>query len=177
MYKVLTGETTSEVMEAACNMIKSGGPASNDAIADVYVLYDQLKNTKKSMYGEEDLAAWGIIQAYCQVPDSARRKSLEKPSYPGEGSALLRAHGLVYGDRAKAYGPAKDQFNKIGEMAGLMLSEDDKGYLLCGTLTAEIVCKVMIATKLVRESYKPKQDNRDDACGYIDLLDQIVGGK
>lgn len=90
-------------------------------------------------------------------------------------SILSQADRLINGPRAAEYGDASVQFAKAGEMVENMLNKDELARLARGIIPASVVCKVQIATKLTREAHKPKKDNRVDACGYLGLLDKIVG--
>jgi hypothetical protein len=91
-----------------------------------------------------------------------------------EESILKEAEEIVNGERASDYGSAKESFGKIATLSSLMLNKKEKESLfLDATLTDTIVCKVLIAVKLTRESYKHKRDNLVDLCGYTELLNRL----
>jgi len=89
-------------------------------------------------------------------------------------SILTEAEEIVNGARATDYGSAKESFEKIANITNLLLDKDDKD-LLAGeaSICAEIVCKVLIAVKLTRQSNKHKRDNLVDLCGYAELLNRL----
>ena len=89
-------------------------------------------------------------------------------------SILTEAEKIVNGERATDYGSAKKSFKRIADLTNLIIDEDetdlmrDEG-LLCDT----IVCKVLMAVKLSRQSNKHKRDNLVDLCGYAELLNRL----
>jgi len=90
-------------------------------------------------------------------------------------SILLEAEEIVNGARHTDYGSAHDSFNKIASMATLMLDSEEIELLkeeqaLCST----VVCKVLMAVKLTRESNRHKRDNLVDLCGYSELLNRLM---
>jgi hypothetical protein len=96
-----------------------------------------------------------------EVDNWAMRKDNIKPN-----SILQEADIIVNGERAKDYGPATS-FKKIAKVASLLTNKD---------ITSKDVIKILLAVKLIRESFKHKRDNLVDLCGYAELLNQIVEG-
>lgn len=89
-------------------------------------------------------------------------------------SILLEANDLVNGDRLEQYGPVYENLSKVGKMAELMLSDNEKMQLESCMLTPTILTKVMIAMKLSRQSTFSKRDNLVDLAGYTELLDTVI---
>lgn len=84
------------------------------------------------------------------------------------------ADETVNNDRMPKYGPPEESFRKVANIVQAMLTAEEIGELSKGRVLSCTVVKVLIAVKLVRESYSP--DHRDhliDACGYIDILDKV----
>lgn len=79
-------------------------------------------------------------------------------------SILAEAARIRSGERNVDYGSAVESFEKIARVANEMTGL---------TLTAADCCKVMMAVKIVRESYNHKRDNLVDLCGYADILELI----
>ena len=86
---------------------------------------------------------------------------------PVTESILSMAEKIIYADKPSQYGDVKESYNKIASIATKMINKDLH-------LTAKDCLKVMIAVKLVRESYKHKRDNLIDAAGYLGLLDEVL---
>ncbi len=82
-------------------------------------------------------------------------------------SILLKAHQLVNGDRAKAYGDAQTNFQRWSDI--LMP--------LGITLTPYELALVMVAGKLARQTHRRKEDNLVDAAGYMELASRLSQGK
>lgn len=80
------------------------------------------------------------------------------------GSILKKAEEIVNGSRQQDYGSASESFGKIATIASIMTGKD---------LTAQDCCKILIAVKIVRESFKHQEDNLLDACGYLELLNRL----
>lgn len=79
-------------------------------------------------------------------------------------SILQEAERLTGGDRREAYGhPADDYARVVGAFNALTGHE----------LTPSEGIMFMVCVKLAREAHKPKRDNRTDAAGYLNCLDQV----
>lgn len=87
------------------------------------------------------------------------------PGLAGPNHILHEAHVLITGDRNRDYGEALEDFSNQAQMWSVILSRD---------ITPRQVAMCMIATKLCRESYRPKHDNRLDMIGYAALLEDIT---
>ena len=87
----------------------------------------------------------------------------EEPAHYHE-SIDQEARRLVYGDRNQQYGAAFDDFTAIGKgweaILGIQVPPAKVG--LC-----------MTVLKCVRESWRPKRDNRVDMIGYPLCVDQV----
>ena len=70
---------------------------------------------------------------------------------------LEEADNLTSGDRAKAYGPAKENFRKIADLWSAYKDVD---------FTEEDVAMFMILVKMARNTFKDKRDNLVDIAGY-----------
>lgn len=74
---------------------------------------------------------------------------------------LEEANEIVRGVRQQDYNHPKESFARISTLASLMTGKE---------LTPQDCCKVLMAVKLTRESFKHKRDNLVDLCGYAYLL-------
>lgn len=94
-------------------------------------------------------------------------KSCDAP----ERNILKDADQIINSDRPAKYGEVEESYAKVAEVAQAIFTEGEvstKGF------TPEMALKVMIAVKLVRDSYSPgNPDHLRDAAGYIGLLDQL----
>lgn len=82
------------------------------------------------------------------------------------------AHRLVLGDRNAAYGNPHEDFAGTALMWTGLLNT-----VLKRPLTASDVALMMVALKLRRHAYKPKDDNLVDAHGYLTCLEWIERGE
>jgi len=83
-------------------------------------------------------------------------------------SAALEAHELVNGDRAKSYGPIREDFARTCALFKLMTGID---------MTPEQGVTFLMCVKLSRQANGHKHDNLVDLCGYADKLDAMLEGK
>ena len=79
-------------------------------------------------------------------------------------SILAEAEEIVNGSRHSDYGDAKESFSRIATIASVMTGKE---------LSPEDCCAVLMAVKLVRESFKHKRDNLVDLCGYAELMNRL----
>ena len=82
----------------------------------------------------------------------------------GEKSILSEAEEIVNGSRHSDYGDTKESFSRIATIASVMTGKE---------LAPEDCCAVLMAVKLVRESFAHKRDNLVDLCGYAELMNQL----
>lgn len=83
-----------------------------------------------------------------------------------EQSILSEAEEIVNGSRHSDYGDAKESFSRIATIASVMTGKE---------LSPDDCCAVMMAVKLVRESFNHKRDNLVDLCGYAELMNRLKG--
>lgn len=81
-------------------------------------------------------------------------------------SILAEAEDIVNGSRQSDYGDANESFSRIATIASVMTGKE---------LSPEDCCAVMMAVKLVRESFNHKRDNLVDLCGYAELMNRLKG--
>lgn len=81
-----------------------------------------------------------------------------------EQSILDEAKSIVEGSRQSDYGDPVESFNRIAKTASMMTGKD---------LTPKDCCAVLMAVKLVRESFRHKRDNLVDLCGYAEIMNRI----
>ena len=79
-------------------------------------------------------------------------------------SILSEADEIVNGSRHSDYGDAKESFSRIATIASVMTGKE---------LAPEDCCAVLMAVKLVRESFAHKRDNLVDLCGYAELMNRL----
>lgn len=79
-------------------------------------------------------------------------------------SILAEAEDIVNGSRQSDYGDANESFSRIATIASVMTGKE---------LSSEDCCAVMMAVKLVRESFNHKRDNLVDLCGYAELMNRL----
>ena len=79
-------------------------------------------------------------------------------------SILAEAEDIVNGSRQSDYGDANESFSRIATIASVMTGKE---------LAPEDCCAVMMAVKLVRESFNHKRDNLVDLCGYAHIMNEI----
>ena len=77
---------------------------------------------------------------------------------------LQKAHAIVNGARQQDYGDPTGSFKQVATIASILMQKE---------ITAQECCKVMIAVKLARESFKHQEDHLVDLCGYAELLNRI----
>ncbi|MFA6087427.1 DUF6378 domain-containing protein [Mucilaginibacter sp.] len=76
-------------------------------------------------------------------------------------NVLEEANRLIYGDRAKAYGPVTASFERIAKFWSTILDVP---------VTAEQVGLCMIALKMSRQISKAGRDNIVDIAGYAGCI-------
>ena len=79
-------------------------------------------------------------------------------------SILDEAKAIVEGSRQSDYGDPVESFERIAKTASMIAGKD---------LSPEDCCAVLMAVKLVRESFKHKRDNLVDLCGYAELMNRL----
>ena len=79
-------------------------------------------------------------------------------------SILSEAEEIVNGSRHSDYGDARESFSRVATIASVMTGKE---------LAPEDCCAVLMAVKLVRESFAHKRDNLVDLCGYAELLNRL----
>ena len=79
-------------------------------------------------------------------------------------SILSEAEEIVNGSRHSDYGDTRESFSRVATIASVMTGKE---------LSPDDCCAVMMAVKLVRESFNHKRDNLVDLCGYAELMNQL----
>ena len=79
-------------------------------------------------------------------------------------SILSEAEEIVNGSRQSDYGDARESFSRVATIASVMTGKE---------LAPEDCCAVLMAVKLVRESFAHRRDNLVDLCGYAELLNRL----
>lgn len=79
-------------------------------------------------------------------------------------SILAEAEEIVNGSRHSDYGDARESFSRVATIASVMTGKE---------LAPEDCCAVLMAVKLVRESFKHKRDNLVDLCGYAHIMNEL----
>ena len=82
----------------------------------------------------------------------------------GEKSILSEAEEIVNGSRHSDYVNARESFSRVPTIASVMTGKE---------LAPEDCCAVLMAVKLVRESFNHKRDNLVDLCGYAELMNRL----
>lgn len=77
-----------------------------------------------------------------------------------KGDVARKAAELVEGDRDEAYGDALKEFGRISAVF-----EELTGHCI----TPEDMALLFICMKLVRDSFRAKEDNMVDVCGYASI--------
>jgi hypothetical protein len=85
------------------------------------------------------------------------------------GSCCETALEIIRGSRVEQYGDQKVNFEKYARITELLLTEEEFELLSKRKFNGVIICKMMKAIKLGRESYKHKTDNLVDLIGYSDI--------
>ena len=84
-------------------------------------------------------------------------------------SILTEAHGLVHGDRQRAYGHPAVDFSRTAALANVLLASK-----LSRDLGPEDVALFMVCVKLSRECHEHARDNLIDACGYLECRERVL---
>ena len=82
----------------------------------------------------------------------------------GEKSILSEAEEIVNSIRHSDYGDPVESFERIAKTASMIAGRD---------LSPNECCAVLMAVKLVRESFAHKRDNLIDLCGYAYIMNEI----
>ena len=80
-----------------------------------------------------------------------------------EQSILTEAESIVNGSRNSDYG-GTEGIERIANVASILTNKN---------ITAKDLALIMISLKLVRESFNHKRDNLVDACGYMEILNNL----
>jgi hypothetical protein len=83
-------------------------------------------------------------------------------------SSIDKAKQLIYGDRNKQYGDAKENFTIVSNFWNIYLAEK-----LQAGISPKDVAIMMTLFKIARQMQNEKDDNIIDAIGYLGLTDQL----
>jgi hypothetical protein len=81
-----------------------------------------------------------------------------------QGETLEAALAMLTGSRQESYGSPPATFDKVAELYTLLRGKK---------LTPLDVAWVMLAIKLVRETYKHKADHMIDLAAYADIINEL----
>ena len=87
-----------------------------------------------------------------------------KKIWSAKTSILDEAKAIVEGSRQSDYGDPVESFNRIAKTASVITGKD---------LSPKECCAVLMAVKIVRESFKHKRDNLIDLCGYAHIMNEL----
>lgn len=109
------------------------------------------------------------IRGYCGVINREDRcavifKEINDMNEENKQSILDEAKTIVEGSRQSDYGDPVESFNRIAKTASMIAGRD---------LSPNECCAVLMAVKLVRESFAHKRDNLIDLCGYAYIMNEI----
>ena len=118
-------------------------------------------------------SCWNVLKTRGECSYKKRKDrccvTFKKIGYVNEEnnkSILSEAEDIVNGSRQSDYGDARESFSRIATIASVMTGKE---------LSPEDCCAVMMAVKLVRESFAHKRDNLIDLCGYAELMNRLKG--
>ena len=100
--------------------------------------------------------------------------NIKKTIAPKKQTIMEEAQGLIYGDRAKAYGTATENFTNIADMLTVILRKKLKEGV---KIEPSDIPLCMIATKMCRELNSPKRDNYVDIVGYAGTAEKLQNGE
>lgn len=83
-------------------------------------------------------------------------------------SILDEAKAIVNGSRQSDYGDPVESFDRIAKTASMITGKD---------LSSKECCAVLMAVKVVRESFRHKRDNLIDLCGYAHIMNELNENK
>ena len=83
-------------------------------------------------------------------------------------SILDEAKAIVEGSRQSDYGDPVESFDRIAKTASMITGKD---------LSPKECCAVLMAVKIVRESFRHKRDNLIDLCGYAHIMNELNENK
>lgn len=89
---------------------------------------------------------------------------VEDMNEENEQSILNEAKAIVEGSRQSDYGDPVESFDRIAKTASVITGKD---------LSPKECCAVLMAVKIVRESFKHKRDNLVDLCGYAHIMNEL----
>ena len=91
-----------------------------------------------------------------------------EPYYPPKTTLADQAKAIVAGARQRDYGTPERNQEKIGKVWGALLG--------IGDIPPRMVGLLMVALKLVRDAFRPGDDNITDAHGYLLMVEQCKEG-
>lgn len=103
--------------------------------------------------------------AYCKSHALESLMDNSIPEIKQAESILEKAHNLINGPRANAYGNAFDNWSRTAKIWSIILGIE---------VTPEQAALCMIGTKLAREVHMKQEDNLLDIAGYVGVHELIV---
>ena len=95
-------------------------------------------------------------------------KELGNSEEKEEKTILDEAKAIVEGSRQSDYGDPVESFDRIAKTASMITGKD---------LSSKECCAVLMAVKVVRESFRHKRDNLIDLCGYAHIMNELNENK
>lgn len=92
-------------------------------------------------------------------------------------SILNEAEAIVSGSRSTDYGDPLLSMTKVARMTEFMLDKRELSLLSDGEIPVTLVPKILMAVKLVRNSFARKRDNLVDLAGYTRILQECGGSE
>ena len=116
-----------------------------------------MKKEKETESKESKLLQYAIDQSNMNITDGDTGNR-------GTQSVLLEADSLVNGQRQADYSNPIHNWTETARCASLLTGKE---------LSAADCVNVLIATKLMRETYRHKRDNLVDLAGYAEILNRV----
>lgn len=91
--------------------------------------------------------------------------AIDNMGMPEREACLDRARKLICQNRSDEYGDFRANYSKTAQLMSAITGKDIS--------TAEVLL-MMVGMKLARETTKHKQDNIDDAIGYLALYSELM---
>lgn len=123
----------------------------------------KVDNEAKEMFQRTTMDDWD--EADPRVKDIWRMSVLASRDKQRKKNIFQIADGLIHGERTVTYGKPTETFPQVAKVASIFTGKE---------ITAQDVCLIQVAMKLVRHRFSPDQiDHLVDACGYLGILADV----